>query len=212
MRLVALGMVIGALVAGLASGCSSSMEHQSVCSWNADTLRAERQVKDAWLRSSPHSPIPEEQKVSFAGLSYYPPDPAFVFRARLEIFPDPDTVILLTTYQNDVRKMLRFGKVHFEYRGQPLELTVYRYTGKTAERFPYLLFIPFKDATNGRETYEGGRYLDLEYSPGQQWYCLDFNRAYNPYCVYNDQYSCPLVPEENVLNVAIRAGEKNWKH
>jgi uncharacterized protein (DUF1684 family) len=76
------------------------------------------------------------------------------------------------------------------------------------------LFIPFRDATSGRETYGAGRYLDLDpawnRTAGGKW-ILDFNRAYNPWCAYTEAYTCPVVPKENWLSVPVRAGEKDYR-
>ncbi len=199
------------LLAGTIGGCSSGSPQEEVCRWDSLALVQERKQKDAWLRYAPQSPLPDSLRQQFAGLPYYPPNRTFVFVARLERFSPPDTVVLQATYANDLRRMIRFGRLHFSYDGRPLALTVYQEIGAERAGETTVLFLPFRDATNGTETYEGGRYLNVPFQPGQQWYCLDFNRAYNPYCAYNAAYSCPLVPEENVLNVSIRAGEKKWQ-
>jgi uncharacterized protein (DUF1684 family) len=81
-------------------------------------------------------------------------------------------------------------------------------TAFSSESHPEMLFIPFRDPTNGEESYEVGRYIDLEVREDDR-YLLDFNRAYNPYCAYNPEYTCPVVPNENILEAPIRAGEMN---
>jgi uncharacterized protein (DUF1684 family) len=100
--------------------------------------------------------------------------------------------------------MVRSGVFHCGWADTVFQLVVYKPLGG----YPYLLFVPFKDATTGTETYAGGRYLEMEEQPEAEEYWLDFNRAYNPYCAYNDDYACPVVPLENVLPIPIRAGEK----
>ena len=94
--------------------------------------------------------------------------------------------------------MIRHGRFRFSIDGQEHSLTVYKHLDNQND-----LFIPFRDATNGRQTYKVGRYIDLDEKPGKVDYLLDFNYAYSPYCAYNPDYTCPLVPRENVLSVAI---------
>jgi len=162
-------------------------------------LEQERAAKDEYFRRE-GSPIPDDRREHFAGLRYYPPDTSLVFDLTLRKFPEPEPVQLVAT-KGDRRNMLRYGAFSFTAGGVPCTLTAY-----TSEEHPESLFIPFRDATNGTETYEVGRYIDLEIQP-DNLYRLDFNRAYNPYCAYNVRYTCPLVPEENILEAAIRAGE-----
>jgi uncharacterized protein (DUF1684 family) len=159
-----------------------------------------RAAKDQALRGE-GSPIPQEARGTFAGLSYYPPDGALVVDATLEKLEPPEPVSIAAT-KGDVRKMLRYGRFRFVVDGTPCTLTAF-----TSQDHPTTLFIPFRDRTNGSETYEVGRYIDMEVSGGEK-YRLDFNMAYNPYCAYNANYTCPIVPRENVLPVAIPAGEK----
>jgi len=102
---------------------------------------------------------------------------------------------------------VKYGRVEFDLNGMRLRLVVYK---SAEDPFARSLFIPFSDETSGRETYGSGRYLDLEEQGGDD-YELDFNLAYNPYCAYNDQYTCPIPPRENRLPVRILAGEKNYK-
>ena len=162
-------------------------------------IEAERVEKDYYLRRDPYSPI--EDRVSFAGLSYYPPDPAFRFTLPLHpVEPEPLT---FQTNTGDERVYQRIGTVEFEVEGQPAQLAVYK-----SEDYDEL-FLPFRDATSSTETYGAGRYLEpVELANGQL--LVDFNLAYNPYCAYSEAFSCPLPPVENWLKVAIRAGEKKY--
>jgi uncharacterized protein (DUF1684 family) len=113
----------------------------------------------------------------------------------------------IQTTKDDVRTATRFGTLVFDIDGTPCELTAFQFAGGDGSS----LFVPFKDKTTGNKSYPTGRYLDLQVSDGEQ-YEIDFNNAYNPYCAYNDRYSCPLVPSENTLTVAIEAGERTWNH
>lgn len=167
--------------------------------YDLEELLEERKEKDEYFRQT-GSPIPEEQRASFTGLRYYPPDTSLAFNLKLARLSQPEPANLTAT-KGDVRKMERYGTFSFTVNGKPCTLTAY-----TSATNPDNLFVPFKDATNDAETYGVGRYLDLEIEDDDN-YQLDFNRAYNPYCAYNPGYTCPLVPQENILDVAINAGE-----
>jgi uncharacterized protein (DUF1684 family) len=176
------------------TGTMSGFSHDSAA------MLEHRAAKDQAFRGE-GSPIPQEVRGTFAGLGYYPPNGALVVDATLEKLEPPEPVSIAAT-KGDVRKMLRYGRFRFVVDGTPCTLTAF-----TSEDHPTTLFIPFRDRTNGSETYEVGRYIDMEVSGGEK-YRLDFNMAYNPYCAYNANYTCPIVPRENVLPVAIPAGEK----
>jgi uncharacterized protein (DUF1684 family) len=105
----------------------------------------------------------------------------------------------MQTSTGDVQEYHRFGRFHFNVQGQPADLTVYYSDGN--------YFLPFVDSLAGKETYPAGRYLEPE-PLGEGFFLIDFNLAYNPYCAYNEHWSCPLTPFENRLKVPIRAGEK----
>ena len=159
-----------------------------------------RADKDRYLGSSPDSPL---QGGDFAGLSYYPVSALYRLRASLELFAEPETVRLETS-RAEAQPYLRAGRAVFTLAGQTCTLTLYRPTFATPnERF----FIPFRDATSGKETYGAGRYLEAE-SQAAGHVLLDFNTCYHPYCAYSPRYLCPLPPSENWLMVSVHAGEK----
>lgn len=163
-------------------------------------LEAERAEKDYYLRRDPYSPI--EDRASFTGLNYYPPDPRYRYTLPLSRV-EPERLTFQTS-TDDERVYLKIGTVEFEVEGQPARLAIYK-----SEDYDEL-FLPFRDATSGTETYGAGRYLEpAELANGE--ILLDFNLAYNPYCAYSDAFSCPLPPLENWLKVAIRAGEKMYQ-
>ncbi len=110
----------------------------------------------------------------------------------------------MQTSTGSVQEYMRWGKISFPVDGQAAELTVF----KDPEHGDY--FLPFADATSGKETYGAGRYLEV-HTQDDGRVLVDFNYAYNPYCAYNERWSCPLTPFENRLTVPIRAGEKNFK-
>jgi uncharacterized protein (DUF1684 family) len=159
-----------------------------------------RAQKDAFFKTHPDSPLTPEQQATFAGLRYFPENPELRFVLRIEEFAEKDTIVMQTS-SGDERQYMRYGRLHFAVDGQDVALTLY------ADEHSDTFFLPFVDALRGRETYGAGRYLDPEPLDDGQ-FLIDFNLAYNPYCAYNDDWSCPLTPIENWLRVPIRAGEK----
>ena len=145
-------------------------------------------------------------KKSFEHLHYFPPDDAYVVDARLTKFPEPDEVALMTS-QNLKRVFYRYARVEFQLEGKARELTAFKYeiSGDDSS----MLFVPFEDATTSRESYRGGRFLEIE-EPETERFELDFNRSFNPPCAYSPAYDCPIPPEQNRLTIAIRAGEKTY--
>jgi uncharacterized protein len=170
----------------------------------ADAIRHEREAKDRFFRESGASPLPHALRGDFRGLAYYPPDPRFRFPAR---WPEPveaaATSIEIQTSDGATRQATRVGRLVFELAGSPCTLTAFRLAGAAGVS----LFVPFRDATSGDTTYGSGRYLDIEPEPDGT-YVLDFNVAYNPWCAYSPEFSCPLTPSENRLSVPVEAGER----
>ena len=166
------------------------------------TWRAE---KDQFMRSS-ESPVPPEQRATFRPLAYFAIDPAYQVPASLNVAQGSE-VLQIPTSSGQRRDMRRVGALRFMVQGKELTLTAFV---DATENDMRRLFVPFGDFTNGLETYQGGRYLDLERTASGA-YDLDFNRAYHPFCVYNPKYDCPYPPKENRLALPIRAGEKLQK-
>lgn len=148
------------------------------------------------------------EMTSFEHLLYFPPDRTFAVPARLVELSEPEAIEMPTT-RNLIKTFYRYAKVQFEVDGQQQELTALKYAleGENSSG----LFIPFKDATTGKETYGAGRYLQID-DPESEDFVLDFNRAFNPLCNYSPAYNCTLPPYENHLEVAIRAGELAYPH
>ena len=119
----------------------------------------------------------------------------------------------MATYDGQTQAYVQYGTVTFTLQGQAFQLAIYRNLQNL--RMPQgrnKLFVPFTDLSNGESTYEGGRYLDLNISEIQDnQLILDFNKAYNPYCAYSDGWTCPIPPSENHLDIAVKAGEKEYK-
>lgn len=165
-------------------------------------LKAQRAEKDSFFRMSPYSPLEPEDRQVFTGLDYYPPEPGFQYELSLQAAAEPEPLIFQTS-TGDEQNFLRIGTVTFDVDGEPATLAIYRSVEHDE------LFLPFRDATSGKETYGAGRYLEpVELEDGT--ILVDFNLAYNPYCAYSPHYSCPLPPFENWLKVPIRAGEKDY--
>ena len=159
-----------------------------------------RAAKDEFYGTSPDSPLLPEQKRSFAGLHYYPEAPDLAFEVVPELFEDPELIDMQTS-TGDAARYLRWARLALPVGIGQARLTVFRDPGSDS------FFLPFQDAGRGAETYGAGRYVDVEELADGRLR-IDFNYAYNPYCAYNDGWSCPLPPAENRLDIAIRAGEK----
>lgn len=170
-------------------------------------IELERKQKDEFFKMHPQSPLSVEIRQKFEGLSYYSPDPDYLF--ELEPHEHKDKKVLkIEDTQGNQREFLRWGEFRCTINGKECILQAYK-----NDPYEDRLFIPFRDQTSGKETYEAGRYLDLEAGKQQtsegKW-MLDFNQAYNPWCAYSEFYACPYVTNENWLKVNIKAGEKNF--
>lgn len=165
-------------------------------------VRDLRAAKDEFFRRAHDSPLDHEQRHGFKGLRYYPEDQAFRFVLELDTTEAGSSEeIEMSNGSSD--RMVRAGHFDFAVDGKPVRLTAFRSEEDGS------LFIPFRDATGRTETYPSGRYVEAEPTGDGRW-LLDFDRAYNPYCAYNDHWRCPLPPSENWLEVEIRAGEKRF--
>ena len=167
-----------------------------------EEIAAWRSEKDRYMRSA-ESPVIEFHRKDFPALPYFPISIDYRVPASLEVVRAED-IIELSVSTGQRRRMRRIGVLKFSLQGKPSSLTAFV---DATENDMRRLFVPFGDLTNGTETYQGGRYLDLDRT-GTGIYDLDFNRAYHPFCVFNSAYECPLPPRENRLQMPIRAGEK----
>ncbi len=176
------------------------LEEQRVLDW--------RKERDAFFRNHPRSPLLPHDRRSFKGLKYYPFNPQYVFSGKIERFifniNNPRYYATFLTNKGTNKRYLSYGQFRFTLEGKEYVIEIYK------SILSDYLFIPFKDKTNGKETYEGGRYLDAEVLPDYQM-LLDFNMAYNPTCAYNEKFVCVLPPRENMLPIEIRTGEKKFK-
>ncbi|MDE1852390.1 MAG: DUF1684 domain-containing protein [Thaumarchaeota archaeon] len=163
-----------------------------------------RQEKDEFFREGHDSPMPHRDRSGFSGLKYFDPEPALRLEVKLQRYANPEGV-MMTTSKGTRQLFNRVGYFDMAFEGIQVRIHAYQ----SAERADASLFIPFRDATSGKESYGAARYLDLEVEHDDE-YALDFNYAYNPYCAYSDDYVCPLPPQENWVKVPVRAGEKKY--
>lgn len=168
---------------------------------DVQALEEFRREKDAAFREHPRSPIPAAHRATFEGLAYFPPNPDLVFDVGLE--PADGEVLLIPTSDGAERRYRRAATVRLSVEGQALQLVL------LAQEEQDGYFLPFRDATSGKESYGAGRYLDV-HAPQDGRVRIDFNLAYNPYCAYDAAFSCPLPPPDNWLGAPIRAGEARY--
>ena len=174
----------------------------------ADILKFQEAL-DASFKDPEESPLPDKYKKDFEGLDYFEPDTTYIVKAKLVRTPDAEPFFLPTTTDRKTHEVL-YGIAHFTLNGEARQLEIYQSLDLIKqEKYKDYLFLPFNDATNGEETYGGGRYIDLSIPEGDTL-AIDFNKAYNPYCAYNKKYSCPLVPRQNYLRTKVRAGVKDF--
>ena len=191
---VVIGVVTGTAGCASSPGPAADAEYlQKVQVW-----RAERD--ETWSKTT--DPIPEERRAELLPLRYYPPDLSYQIPAQLRL-SDTRPVVELPTSTGELRRMQIVGTLEFTLQGQKLSLGALSPAGEPIRS----LFVPFADLTTKNETYEAGRYLDIE-PTATGFYTIDFNYAYNPTCAYNKAYSCPFPPPSNRLKIAVRAGEK----
>ena len=174
-------------------------------STRAQEIEAFRQRRDAFFRDHPRSPLKKEKRREFHGLDYYPIDLKYFFSGKIRRYrfhiSNPKYYAEFLTNKGMYKRYVRYGIFGFELDGKTYEIEVYK------SILSDNLFVPFKDRTSGKETYELGRYLDAEILPGY-YAIIDFNKAYYPSCAYNTKYVCVIPPEKNFLDVEIRAGER----
>lgn len=192
-----------ALVAVIISLFYSFQGSQDQTAYVAE-VQHEREGKDRFMRTSEESPL-AGRTTAFEGLKYFPIDIRYKVSAKLTPIQGKQPVILSTSDGKEQR-YLEYAHADFDLEGIACRLLILEIIDMGP--FRGKLFLAFGDETSAGETYGAGRYLDVVKVPGSNTITLDFNKAYNPYCAYTEKYSCPFPPSENLLKVAIRAGEK----
>lgn len=175
-----------------------------------DSVIAFQKELNAEYADSVKSPLLKKDLKRFKSLDFYPISEKFFVNAKFVRTPDEKPFEMPTT---TTRKPMyvKYGEAHFSIDGKHFKLNIYQSLDmKKIEKYKNDLFLPFTDLTSGVESYGGGRYIDLKI-PENDTIAIDFNIAYNPYCAYNHQYSCPIPPQENDLKIEIKAGVKKFK-
>jgi uncharacterized protein (DUF1684 family) len=185
--------------AAVLSGCSSEPPDVAY----AKRVAESRTRKDEFFRGGADSPIKSTDYDKFLPLHYFDIDPAYAAPATLKLLENR-TKLQMPTSTGKIRDMERVGTLEFLLKGKPLKLTAF---AEASESRISRLFVPFSDLTSGTETYQAGRYLDID-PESSGVYVVDFNQAYHPYCYYNAEFDCPFPPAENRLQTPIRAGER----
>ncbi len=181
----------------------------------ATVLQRFRAQRDRLFATHSQSALDEEQRRQFSGLRYFPYNPALRFSVTIDSDVEPRRQLIAMNAE-ETMQITTVGRVRFVVGTSPVELSIYWLDICSGG-----LFLPFRDTTCPADSYGGGRYLfdtikgsdpvPAASSEDPAHIVLDFNYAYNPSCAYNDRWVCPLAPVENRLNVAIAAGEKNYK-
>ncbi|WP_142783459.1 DUF1684 domain-containing protein [Changchengzhania lutea] len=193
------------LFLGMVSLASCSQDKRPV-KGNTDFQR----TINAEFKDVTTSPLKEKDRKSFEGLDFFKFDSSYVVQAILKRTPDSPWFNMKTTTDR-LSKERVYGILSFTLKGNAYQLNIYQGEDlMEKEGYEDYLFLPFSDETNGLETYGGGRYIDTKI-PESDTIIIDFNTAYNPYCAYNETYSCPIVPRENYLKTRIEAGVKVFK-
>ena len=187
----------------IVAGCSSGPAAPNATSY-IESIVEKRLEKDQFFReNNSESPVPADQQDKFLPLNYFPVNPALRVPAAIRI-ADKQPIFEMPTSTGTLRAMRQVGTLEFMLKGQAMTLGAFVDANQSALE---LLFVPFSDLTTGTETYEAGRYLDIERT-ATGIYVIDFNEAYSPYCAYNATYECPYPPASNRLKVRIEAGER----
>ncbi|WP_116525094.1 DUF1684 domain-containing protein [Seonamhaeicola aphaedonensis] len=169
-----------------------------------------QKAMNAQFKDATESPLTDKDRKQFAGLYFFKVDSSYVVRAHFKRTPNEKPFKMKTTTDR-LPEYVKYGELSFNLKGKDLKLNIYQNQGLIKEEgYEDYLFLPFLDETNGQESYGGGRYIDVRIPEGDT-ILINFNEAYNPYCAYNDKYSCPVVPRENYLRVRIEAGVMAFK-
>lgn len=203
---------IAVLSAGIFTSCGSdttSTSHEATES-KTETVQSDaakyQQELSAFYNNPATTPLSEQDKKQFKGIKFFPINDKYRVEARFTPIEN-GRIIPFTTSSNSIKEYRELGTASFTIDNKEQTLTLYE-PAQTIAGAENLVFIPFKDATSGLTSYGAGRYLELDKNDlnPEQTLIMDFNKAYNPYCAYSDDYNCPLPPAENTLSVKIEAG------
>ena len=177
--------------------------------FNREETEKFQQTINAEYADSKTSPLMTSDLKTFKSLDFYPVNGKYFVNAKL-VKAKNEKAFEMKTSTSRKPKYIKYGTVYFTIDGKSLQLNVYQDVELSkSDKYKDHLFLPFSDKTCGKESYIGGRYIDLKI-PKNDTIVIDFNQSYNPYCAYNHKYSCPIVPLENDLDIEIKAGVKNF--
>lgn len=183
------------------------------CAQNKKPIGGETEFQrelNAEYKDASKSPLKEKDLINFEGLEFFKFDSTYVVSATF-LRTEGEKPFKMKTTTDRLADYLKYGKIVFELKGTSYKLNVYQGQDVIKEEgFEDYLFLPFLDDTNGDSSYGGGRYIDLRI-PESDTIIIDFNTAYNPYCAYNEKYSCPIVPRDNYLDTEVKAGVMAFK-
>lgn len=190
--------VILAAIAYTLTGTESPEAYQ-------EKIEAERERQFKYIRFNIDSPLTDEQKQSFTKLNFYPIDPSYKVKA-LMVPIENKKVREVPLTDGSKERYIEHSYAEFELEGKPQKLLLMQSMDEADKRN---FFLAFADETSGMDTYGGGRYINAR-QDGKTSITIDFNLAYNPYCAYNPDYACPIPPKENIMEIPIPVGEKNY--
>ena len=197
--LIVASLVVLAAVAYMFTAAESPEDYQ-------EKIETERERQFKYIRFNAESPLTEEQKRGLKSLKFYAIDPAYRVKARL-LPIEIKKVREVPLTDGSTERYLEHSWAEFELGGKTNKVLLLQSLSESDMRN---FFLAFADETSGKETYGGGRYLNVR-QDGKNSITIDFNLAFNPYCAYNPDFACPLPPRENILEIAISAGEKNYE-
>jgi len=197
MRLISRESIIFFLISMSVTSCQRKSDYENkVDKYRSQTL--------GFYTNPEETPLDTLEQRNFKGISWFPIDESYRIEADMIWLPQTESIEMKQS-GGDVRTYSKVAELHFNVNGENCKLIAYQ---SEEHRSRHELFVPFLDATSGKESYGGGRYLDVKFNPASSKVELDFNFAYAPFCAYTHTFSCPVVPQENRLSVLIKAGEK----
>lgn len=177
--------------------------------FDLDTVEKFQKELNSNYADAKTSPLTAEELATFKTLDFYPINEKFFVTAKF-YRTENEKPFEMKTSTDRKPIYVKYGEAHFSLDGKTFQLNIYKNIELSLkEDYKDYLFLPFYDLTCGKESYIGGKYIDLK-TPNSDTITIDFNKAYNPYCAYNYKYSCPIVPLENDLKIEILAGVKKF--
>ncbi len=177
--------------------------------FDAETVAQFQKKLNSEYADAKTSPLTAEDLATFKSLDFYPANETFFVTAKF-VRTKKEKPFEMQTSTDRKPLYVKYGEAHFQIEGKEFKLNIYRNIALSKKKeYKDYLFLPFSDLTCGKDSYIGGKYIDIKVPKGDV-IVIDFNTSYNPYCAYNHKYSCPRVPLENDLDMEIKAGVKKF--